>query len=80
MNKQKQWAFRLVATMATVYLVIGPTADVRAQERTSINRVKQLLQAGKPTIGPIIQIPSAPVAVLLSQAGFDWLWLDCVFR
>ena len=76
MDKQYKWAFSLFATIVTVCLVIGPTAQVCAQERTSINRVKELLQAGKPTIGPIVQIPSAPVAALPSQAGFDWLWLD----
>ena len=76
MDKQYKWAFSLFATIVTVCLVIGPTAQVCAQERTSINRVKELLQAGGTTIGPIIQIPSASVVALLSQAGFDWLWLD----
>lgn len=76
MNKQREWVFSLFVTMTMACLVIGLTAHVCAQERTSINRVKQLLRAGRPAIGPLIQIPSAPVAALLSQTGFDWLWLD----
>lgn len=47
-----------------------------AQDRAPLNRVKESLSAGKPTIGVICQLPSAPVITLLSQAGFDWLWLD----
>ena len=47
-----------------------------AQDRAPLNRVKELLSAGKPTIGVICQLPSAPAITLLSQAGFDWLWLD----
>jgi 4-hydroxy-2-oxoheptanedioate aldolase len=47
-----------------------------AQEKPPLNRVKEMLQAGKVTIGPIVQIPSGPVASLLSRSGFDWLWID----
>jgi 4-hydroxy-2-oxoheptanedioate aldolase len=47
-----------------------------AQDRPTIHRVKELLLAGKPTIGAICQLPSPPAMALLSQAGFDWLWFD----
>ena len=40
------------------------------------NRLKELLGSGKPAIGTMVQIPSAPVVEVLAQAGFDWLVLD----
>jgi len=40
------------------------------------NRFKQLLAEGKPAIGTMIQLPSAPVVEVLAQAGFDWLVID----
>lgn len=40
------------------------------------NRLRDLLAAGKPAIGTILQIPSAPLAEVLAQAGFDWLLVD----
>jgi 4-hydroxy-2-oxoheptanedioate aldolase len=45
-------------------------------EKITANRVKGLLQAGKPAFGVYMQLPSAPVAALLARAGFDWLWID----
>jgi 4-hydroxy-2-oxoheptanedioate aldolase len=55
-------------------LLAAPFAG--AQEKPLLNRVKEMLQTGKVTIGPIVQIPSGPVASLLSRSGFDWLWID----
>ena len=40
------------------------------------NRLKELLQSGRSAIGTILQIPSASVAQILAQAGFDWLVID----
>jgi 4-hydroxy-2-oxoheptanedioate aldolase len=40
------------------------------------NRLKELLQAGKPAIGTLVHLPSGPVAEVLAQAGFDWLMFD----
>jgi 4-hydroxy-2-oxoheptanedioate aldolase len=40
------------------------------------NRLKELLASGKPAIGTLVQVPSAPVVEILAQAGFDWLMLD----
>ena len=40
------------------------------------NHLKELLSANRPAIGAIIQIPSAPLANLLAQVGFDWLLID----
>ncbi len=40
------------------------------------NSLKALLAAGKPAIGTMVQIPSAPVVEVLAQAGFDWLVID----
>ena len=40
------------------------------------NRLKELLLTGKPAIGTLVQIPSAPAVEILAQAGFDWLLID----
>ncbi len=64
---------RLIIALCLLTALL-PAAE--AQDIAKINRVKELMQAGKPTIGPIVQLPSAPVAQLLSQVGFDWLWID----
>lgn len=40
------------------------------------NHLKQLLASGQPAIGTLVQMPSASVAELLAQAGFDWLVID----
>jgi 4-hydroxy-2-oxoheptanedioate aldolase len=60
--------------LISIHLHAAPYAA--AQENAPINRVKALLQTGQVTIGGLVQIPSAPVASLLSRAGFDWLWID----
>ena len=40
------------------------------------NRLNERLDAGQPAIGTILQIPSAPLAEIVAQAGFDWLLMD----
>lgn len=40
------------------------------------NHLKELLEAGKPAMGTLLHLPSAPVVEVLSQAGFDWLCID----
>jgi 2-keto-3-deoxy-L-rhamnonate aldolase RhmA len=62
--------------IAVICLLTALLPAAQAQDRATINRVKELLLAGKPTIGAICQLPSAPAMALLSQVGFDWLWLD----
>ncbi len=37
---------------------------------------KQRLQAGETVVGPIVSLPCADVADLLSRVGFDYLWID----
>jgi len=67
-NRALKWLL-----LASVWLAASTAA---AQDKLAINRVKEMLQAGKVTIGPIVQLPSSPVASLLSRSGFDWLWID----
>lgn len=74
MNHRKDAVLSRLMIAVCLLMALLPAAE--AQDKPMINRVKQLMQAGKPTIGPIVQLPSAPVATLLSQAGFDWLWID----
>lgn len=74
MNHRKDAVLSRLMIAVCLLMALLPAAE--AQDKPMINRVKQLIQAGKPTIGPIVQLPSAPVATLLSQAGFDWLWID----
>jgi len=40
------------------------------------NRLKSLLASGRPAIGTLLQLPSAPAVEILAQAGFDWLLID----
>ena len=40
------------------------------------NRLKELLQSGKPAIGTMVQLPNPSVVEILAQAGFDWLLID----
>lgn len=73
MNNRKKGILSRLLIGLCLLTALPPVAE--AQDRP-MNRVKELLRAGKPAIGPIVQLPSAPVAALLSQVGFDWLWLD----
>lgn len=74
MNDRREGILSRLIIAVCLLTALLPAAE--AQDRPMINRVKELMQAGKPTIGPIVQLPSAPVAALLSQVGFDWLWID----
>ncbi len=75
MEREKQFGYRAMKALllASIWLTSSLAA---AQDKPPINRVKEMLQTGKVTIGPIVQIPSGPVASLLSRSGFDWLWID----
>jgi len=42
----------------------------------SLNRVKTLLQSGKPAFGAIVTMPSPQVVQVMSRAGFDLLLID----
>ena len=65
---------RLVAVVWLLTALLPAAAE--AQDKPPINRVKELMLAGKPAIGVICDLPSAQAMALLSQVGFDWLWLD----
>ena len=41
-----------------------------------LQRLRARLAAGEPLLGPVLTLPSAPVAALLAASGFDWLWID----
>src|SRR5919199_5478072 len=49
---------------------------LRTKEEWMKNSLKELLSLGKPAIGTIVQIPSAPLAEIMAQVGFDWLLID----
>ena len=40
------------------------------------NRMKQLLDAGKPAIGAYLRFGSSAIAELMGHGGFDWLTID----
>ncbi len=41
-----------------------------------LNRLKMLWQAGKPTFGLLMTMPSIQTVQILANAGFDWLIID----
>ena len=41
-----------------------------------MNSIKQKLQAGEPTIGTWLQIPSPDIAEMMADEGFDWIAID----
>lgn len=65
----------IVALCVLLFGALAPAWGGEVQKVTG-NRVKELLKAGKPAIGVIMQLPSAPAAEILARAGFDWLWID----
>lgn len=42
-----------------------------------MNRVKEALRVGKPTVGSWIQTGNVVAAEILAAAGFDWIGIDC---
>jgi len=51
-------------------------AQAPAQDAPVVNRVKQMLQQGKVSVGALVQMPSPPIVSLLAGSGFDWLLID----
>lgn len=43
---------------------------------TRLNRIKELLQTGKPSFGIIATVPGVQVVQTLASAGFDWVLID----
>ena len=41
-----------------------------------LNRLKALLQAGEPSFGALVTMPSVQTMQILAHAGFDWLIVD----
>lgn len=66
---------RFCAILAALGLVFVTTAGGQAQQAT-VNRVKELLSAGKPAFGALIYLPSPPAAEVMAHAGLDWIWID----
>ena len=65
----------VVALCVLLFGALAPSWGQQVQKVTG-NRVKELLKAGKPAFGVVMQLPSPPAADVLAQAGFDWLWID----
>jgi len=42
-----------------------------------LNRMKELLEAGRPALGCSVMFPSAQLVEMLGHAGFDWVLIDC---
>jgi 4-hydroxy-2-oxoheptanedioate aldolase len=63
---------------ALCLVLMGTSAPARGEQvqKVTANRVKEMMQEGKPTFGAVLQIPSAAVAEVLAQTGLDWLWID----
>src|SRR3954452_21589336 len=41
------------------------------------NRMKALIQSGRPALGCSLMFPSPQIVEMLGFAGFDWVLLDC---
>src|SRR3954447_5637777 len=41
------------------------------------NRMKALIQSGRPALGCSLMFPSPQIVEMLGHAGFDWVLLDC---
>ncbi len=67
-----------VSLRAFYLLLIIVLSPVRAEEPQNFthNRVKALVQAGKPTIGVVITTPSLHAVEILAGKDFDWIWID----
>ncbi|MDH7500287.1 MAG: aldolase/citrate lyase family protein [candidate division NC10 bacterium] len=77
MGRRNQLIVRSL-TLALSLLLFGALAPAWGEQaqKVSVNRVKELLKAGKPAFGVVMQLASPPGAEILAQAGFDWLWID----
>jgi 4-hydroxy-2-oxoheptanedioate aldolase len=58
-----------------LFVAVNPTWAQEDQEFAH-NRVKALVEAGKPTIGVVITTPSLHAVEILAGKGFDWIWID----
>jgi 4-hydroxy-2-oxoheptanedioate aldolase len=67
---------RSLAKVCMVLFVAVSPAWAQQVQTTSHNRVKTLLEAGKPTLGVVMTIPSPLGAETLAGKGFDWMWID----
>ena len=66
----------MVRSLAFGLAFLVTCVSARADDAPAINRVKQMLQQGKVTVGALVQMPSPPIVSLLTTSGFDWLWID----
>jgi 4-hydroxy-2-oxoheptanedioate aldolase len=70
---------RLGVPLAVFYLLlkvaVGP-AWAQQDQTITCNRVKALLEAGEPTLGVVMTMPSPLAAETLAGSGFDWMWID----
>jgi len=74
-DERKKLGAYLAALCILLFVGVSPAWAQQVQKITS-NRVKALLNAGKPAIGAYMTLPSPPAAEILAQAGFDWLMIQ----
>ena len=65
-----------VAALAAVLALGAGAALAQEVQQVTANRVKALLAEGKPALGVLMTLPSAPAAQVLARTGIDWLWID----
>jgi 4-hydroxy-2-oxoheptanedioate aldolase len=46
------------------------------ESRNRLNRLKMLWEAGRPTFGVLVTMPSIQTVQILANSGFDWLLID----
>ncbi len=73
--ERKKLGISLAKLCLVLFLAVSP-ARAQQVEAVTHNRVKTLLEAGKPTLGVVMTIPSPLAAETLAGKGFDWMWID----
>ena len=71
--ERKKLGGSLAELWMVLFLAVSP-AWAQSVETVTHNRVKTLLEAGKPTLGVVMTIPSPLAAETLAGRGFDWTW------
>jgi len=73
--ERKKLGISLAKLCLVLFLAVSP-ARAQQVETVTHNRVKTLLEAGQPTLGVVMTIPSPFAAETLAGRGFDWMWID----
>lgn len=74
-SERKKFGASLATLCILLFVAINPAWAQQVQKITH-NRVKTLLEAGKPTLGVVLTMPSPHAAETLARVGFDWIWID----